>query len=159
MRKIYLTMALIVMFILTSTTVFASTNTSEQTMNRSEKGIVVKATVDEVTPKDNRHRIKKIEVGRIENRYIYPSDLSYSGLGPSESLVRAYVYKEIHYKVYRVRIGDPDYQVFLYDEYHTTWHGEKRDAVGEAWGIVQSKKSEVTKYRSALEYMIGILYH
>ena len=64
-------MALIVMFILTSTTVFASTNTSEQTMNRSEKGIVVKATVDEVTPKDNRHRIKKIEVGRIENRYIY----------------------------------------------------------------------------------------
>ena len=157
MKKICMTIIVTALFTLNSATVFASTNPIVQSQEPVAGEKIIKVLVNETEPQDNRHRTKKEEVGRIENQYIYPSDVSFGGADSTTSLVRAYVYSEIHYKVYRVRIGDPDYKVFLYDEYHTTWHGEKRDTTKSAWKKVQDKKTEVTKKRSALEDMIGML--
>lgn len=41
----------------------------------------------------------------------------------------------IHYRVYRMMVGDPDYKAFLYDEYKSTWKGYERASASSSWTL------------------------
>lgn len=101
-----------------------------------------------------RHYNVKEEIvsDRRSNEYVYPV-----GKNSTTATLRAFCYSEKHYVVYRKRVGDPDYKVKLYDEYHTTWHGEYK--VNGEWKKHPSfpKKSEISRERSPLVELIGDL--
>ncbi len=104
-----------------------------------------------VEPNVGRFYTKKIEViaDRItEETIVYPI-----GQNSQTAKKRAIVYSEVHYEVYKFRVGDDDYKVFQYDEYHTTWKGqEKKDG---KWVTTVAKKSEVSRERSPVVEILG----
>lgn len=113
-------------------------------------------------PDVGRHYTEKREVvaDRIDNEYIYPSDVISGGDGPSTATVRAYVQSERHYKVYRLRVGDPDYEVFLYHEYKTTWKGQWRYEGSSTWFDEPDLplRTQTTRERSPiLDMLLGTL--
>lgn len=116
------------------------------------------ASVNENTAELNtgRHYTVKEEVvsDRITTKtYIYPCDVIPGGANAKEATVRAVCYSEYHYRVYRKRVGDPDYKAFLYDEYKTDWKGQWRyNSSSTTWldDPEHPRKTETTKERSPI---------
>lgn len=126
-------------------------NISENVLNSSFCSAI---SGNETVSRVGRHYTVKEEIvaDRRTNEYVYPN-----GKNSATAEVRAFCYSEKHYVMYRKRVGYPDYKVKLYDEYHTTWHGEWK--VGGEWikNPAFPKKSEVTRERSALVELFGNL--
>lgn len=106
--------------------------------------------------KVGRHYTEKIEITKDyrSNEYVYPA-----GQTSSTAKKRAYVYSEKHYVVYQRRVGNDTYKRKLYDEYHTTWKGQKKNSSGN-WVDDPNypKKSEVSRERSPIVEITGIIY-
>lgn len=158
MKKFISILLVLSMVLGMSTSVFAGTEENPS----SSLGNVIKTGAEEMSavigdpdePQTGRHYTVKEEVvaDRRSNEYVYPT-----GKNSKTALKRAYVYSEKHYKVYRKRVGNDTYKAFLYDEYHTTWHGEERSSTDAKWNTVVAKKSEVAKERSPIVALLGIL--
>ena len=77
---------------------------------------------------------EEVVADRLDNVYLYPSDAYYGCPNAENALKRVYVDYERHYKVYRVKVGDPDNRVFLYHKYVCRWKGQWRLATStDVW--------------------------
>ena len=99
-----------------------------------------------------RHYNVKEEVERdtITNEWLYPD-----GENERTALKKVYCKSCIHYRVYRMRVGDPDYKVFLYDEYKTTWKGYVRSKTSDPWTLKWDYTNQITRDRSPVVELMG----
>lgn len=118
----------------------------------SDNDTIILKVIVPAEPKVGRHYNSKEEVDRIENVTVYPT-----GQTSATALKKVYVWSQIHYEVYRLRVGDPDYRVFLYDEYHTTWEGYTRPNVNSAWTVTRSRQTDIERVRCSFVDLIGML--
>lgn len=95
---------------------------------------------------------EEVEKDTITDRWLYPE-----GQHEGTALRKVYCSSFIHYRVYRMRVGDPDYKAFLYDEYKATWKGYERSSASSSWVLKYNYKNQTTRDRGLFIFLIGEL--